>query len=102
LVFLENVKMPEVRSISGWPCACCNCPYRAGDSSVASATSLKDRHPEPVEGSLTILPSSGGPGYATQACVRIRIGDYRVLYEVDPTTNIVTITAIGHRRDLYR
>jgi mRNA interferase RelE/StbE len=33
---------------------------------------------------------------------RIRIGDYRVLYEVDEASKIITITAIGHRRDVYR
>ena len=33
---------------------------------------------------------------------RIRVGDYRVLYEVDESSKLVNITAIGHRRDVYR
>ena len=33
---------------------------------------------------------------------RIRIGDYRVIYEVDEPSTVVTVTAIGHRRDVYR
>ena len=33
---------------------------------------------------------------------RLRVGDYRVLYEVDDTARTVTIVAIAHRRDVYR
>lgn len=32
---------------------------------------------------------------------RIRVGDYRVIYEVEDTKQIVTILHIGHRRDVY-
>jgi mRNA interferase RelE/StbE len=33
---------------------------------------------------------------------RIRSGDYRVVYGVDDDRRVVTITRIGHRRDVYR
>ena len=33
---------------------------------------------------------------------RIRIGDYRVVYEVDDSSRSVTILDIGHRREVYR
>ncbi|MGH9746097.1 MAG: type II toxin-antitoxin system RelE family toxin [Candidatus Acidiferrales bacterium] len=33
---------------------------------------------------------------------RIRVGSYRVLYEIDDTTRVVTVVGIGHRRDVYR
>jgi mRNA interferase RelE/StbE len=33
---------------------------------------------------------------------RVRVGDYRVVYEVDDDARTVTITAVGHRRDVYR
>ena len=33
---------------------------------------------------------------------RIRIGDYRVIYEVDDPANIVSIMRVRHRRDAYR
>ena len=32
---------------------------------------------------------------------RIRVGDYRVIYCINSDENIVTITAIGHRKDVY-
>jgi mRNA interferase RelE/StbE len=39
---------------------------------------------------------SGSDGF------RIRIGNYRVIYIVDDTVRIVTVTRVGHRRDIYR
>jgi mRNA interferase RelE/StbE len=33
---------------------------------------------------------------------RIRVGDYRLLYLVDDLNRTVTITAIAHRREVYR
>ncbi|MBI3329794.1 MAG: type II toxin-antitoxin system RelE/ParE family toxin [Nitrospinae bacterium] len=33
---------------------------------------------------------------------RIRVGDYRVIYEVDDTQHAVTVLHVGHRRDVYR
>ena len=33
---------------------------------------------------------------------RIRIGDYRVVYEIDDTEKVVRIFRVRHRRDAYR
>ncbi len=33
---------------------------------------------------------------------RIRWGDYRAAYEVNDRARVVTIKAVGHRRDIYR
>lgn len=33
---------------------------------------------------------------------RIRVGDYRVIYEIDDEHKAVTVLHIGHRRDVYR
>ena len=33
---------------------------------------------------------------------RIRIGDYRVLYEIDDGERIVSIMSVCHRKDVYR
>jgi mRNA interferase RelE/StbE len=33
---------------------------------------------------------------------RVRVGDYRVVYQIDDAAQTVTITAIGDRRDIYR
>lgn len=33
---------------------------------------------------------------------RIRIGDYRVLYEIRDAVLVVIVVEIGHRREIYR
>jgi len=33
---------------------------------------------------------------------RIRIGDYRILYEIDGSQKIVKVYRIAHRKDVYR
>jgi len=33
---------------------------------------------------------------------RIRVGSFRVLYEIDDDRRSVTILHVGHRRDVYR
>jgi mRNA interferase RelE/StbE len=33
---------------------------------------------------------------------RIRSGDYRIVYDIDDSTSIVTVVRIGHRREIYR
>jgi mRNA interferase RelE/StbE len=33
---------------------------------------------------------------------RLRVGDYRVLYEIDDTARLVRIMRVRHRREVYR
>lgn len=33
---------------------------------------------------------------------RIRVGDYRILYEIDDEQLVILIIDIGHRREVYR
>jgi mRNA interferase RelE/StbE len=33
---------------------------------------------------------------------RVRVGAYRVLYQIDDKKRTVTITSVSHRRDVYR
>ncbi len=33
---------------------------------------------------------------------RIRIGDFRVIYEIDDKKQTILVLHIGHRRDIYR
>lgn len=32
---------------------------------------------------------------------KLRVGDYRVIYEIDQPIRIITIDQVGHRRDIY-
>ncbi len=33
---------------------------------------------------------------------RVRVGDYRVIYEVDDRSRVVIVSRIRHRREVYR
>ena len=33
---------------------------------------------------------------------RIRVGDYRILYQIDDDAQTVTVVRVRHRRDVYR
>ncbi len=48
--------------------------------------------PRPVNS----LQMKGGQGF------RLRIGDYRVLYDIDDSKQILNLRRIGHRREIYR
>jgi mRNA interferase RelE/StbE len=47
-----------------------------------------------------------GPGTAklagTDDGYRVRIGDYRVLYQIRDSDKVVLIVKVGHRREVYR
>jgi mRNA interferase RelE/StbE len=49
-------------------------------------------HPRPTHA----VKLSGVDGY------RIRIGPYRILYEVDDVDHVVRVVKVGHRREVYR
>lgn len=65
-------------------------PLRDYERVKASIFALGD-NPRP-QGCLKL---AGRPGW------RIRIGDYRVIYEVDDPNRTVTILDFGNRRDVY-
>ncbi len=46
-----------------------------------------------LEGAIRL---KGEEGY------RVRVGDYRILYEIDAAAQIITIYRVKHRRDVYR
>jgi mRNA interferase RelE/StbE len=33
---------------------------------------------------------------------RVRVGDYRIIYEVDEAARKVVVTRVAHRREVYR
>ena len=39
--------------------------------------------------------------YSLQGHRRLRVGDYRVVYQIDVHKAIVTVVAIKHRKDIY-
>jgi mRNA interferase RelE/StbE len=58
-----------------------------------------DRKLDDMGSRLADFPHYQMTGY--EAC-RLRIGDYRVIYEYDTAKNIIYLLSIGHRREVYR
>jgi mRNA interferase RelE/StbE len=48
------------------------------------------------------FPPGMEPIEGRDRCYRIRIGNYRIVYDVATTVRIITIIRIGHRKDVYR
>ena len=53
------------------------------------ASNLDDIHPEALKGTLSDF-------------FKLRIGDYRVVYEIIKDERQIIIHCIGHRREIYR
>ena len=47
-------------------------------------------------------PAGGKKLQAEEPFYRIRVGDYRVIYQVEPQELLVVVVKIGHRREVYR
>jgi mRNA interferase RelE/StbE len=59
-----------------------------------------------IQGAIALLrvnprPPAARPLIGREAW-RIRVGDYRVIYEIHDTRLVITVVTIGHRRDVYR
>ena len=59
---------------------------------IARAIDALANNPRPA--GATVLQGEG-------SILRLRVGDYRILYEVDDVSRQVLILRIAHRRDIY-
>jgi len=53
--------------------------------------------------SLSINPTPAGTKKltGTQKTYRLRVGNYRVIYEIDKKENVIIIIRLRHRKDVY-
>ena len=59
-----------------------------------------------IDAALTILADNPIPPKAKKLSgrdgYRIRVGDYRIIYEIQKNLLVVLVIDIGHRREIYR
>jgi mRNA interferase RelE/StbE len=60
---------------------------------LAAAVSALAEDPRPQQSK----PLTGLPG-----ALRLRVGDYRIVYQVDDGELRVLVVTLGHRREIYR
>jgi mRNA interferase RelE/StbE len=46
-------------------------------------------------------PMGAAPLKGHRPYLRVRSGDYRIIYAVDDQSCVVTVAAVGHRREVY-
>jgi mRNA interferase RelE/StbE len=65
---------------------------RQTQKSILAALSLLREHPRPANATALV----GHPGW-----LRVRVGNYRIVYTINDDKLIVLVLAIGHRRSVY-
>ena len=48
------------------------------------------------------FPAGAKKLQAEEHFYRVRVGDYRIIYQVEPKELLVVVVKIGHRREVYR
>ncbi len=82
-------------------------PYRV--TVVPSAVkALRKVHPQDrkrIEGAIALLARDPRPPGARalrgRDALRVRVGDYRIIYTVNDGVLTVMVVALGHRREIY-
>lgn len=75
---------------------------------VAQKALQKKIHPQDAARIREALEALTGDPYPRQSLklrdregYRLRVGDYRVIYEVDEAETVITVLQIGHRQSIY-
>ncbi len=62
----------------------------------------RNRIIESISGLSTIPRPQGAKKLTGRDAWRIRVGNYRIIYEIHDDKVIILIVKIGHRRDVYK
>jgi mRNA interferase RelE/StbE len=58
-----------------------------------------------IQGAITLLAEDPRPPAARalrgRPGLRVRVGDYRIIYTVDDDVLLIVVVTVGHRRDAY-
>ncbi|HRV69723.1 MAG TPA: type II toxin-antitoxin system RelE/ParE family toxin [Marmoricola sp.] len=75
----------------------------------AAARALKRIHPSDrkrVQGAIVLLGRdprpTGAKSLRGRDGMRVRVGDYRIIYTVRDDVLLVVVVDLGHRREIYR
>jgi mRNA interferase RelE/StbE len=84
-------------------------PHRIRLSSAAAKTlesypkSVKDRIADRInELGVDPRPADAKVLKGRSGLLRVRVGNYRIVYQFDAASGVVGIVRIGHRSDIYR
>jgi mRNA interferase RelE/StbE len=59
-----------------------------------------------IQGAIALLAQDPRPPTARalrgRPGLRVRVGEYRIIYTIDDEVLLVVVVALGHRREIYR
>ncbi|MGH8862480.1 MAG: type II toxin-antitoxin system RelE family toxin [Jatrophihabitantaceae bacterium] len=74
-------------------------------AAVRALRKLDPRIRRRVQGAIALLAQDprppGARGLQGRPGLRVRVGDYRIIYTVDDDVLLVVVVRSGHRRDVY-
>lgn len=84
-------------------------PYRVeiARRAVKAITRLPRLEQQRIRAAIDLLAETPRPPVCIQLAgeentYRVRVGDYRILYEVRDKVLLVQVVRVGHRRDVYQ
>jgi mRNA interferase RelE/StbE len=80
---------------------------RLARRAARSLASLERREQQRIRAALELLAENPRPPNSVamqgeDSVYRVRVGDYRIVYEVLDSVLLVHVVRIGHRREVYR
>ena len=77
------------------------------EAAVRSLRKLDPTARRRVQAAIELLAEQPRPSGARKlvggdGLVRVRTGDYRIVYEIHDDVLVVLVVAVGHRREIYR
>ena len=74
-------------------------------AAVRALRKLDPRVRQRVQGAIALLAQDPRPPGARalqgRSGLRVRVGDYRIIYTVEDDVLLVVVVRLGHRRDVY-
>lgn len=74
----------------------------------AAVKALRTIHPDDrtrIQGAIALLGEDPRPPGAKalrgRAGLRVRVGNYRIIYTIEDNVLLVVVVALGHRQDIY-
>ena len=74
---------------------------------VKAIAQLQRRDQQRIRAAIDLLADEPRPANCValageESVYRVRVGDYRILYEVVDDRLVIYVVRVGHRRDVYR
>jgi mRNA interferase RelE/StbE len=75
-------------------------------AAVRALRKVDPQHRGRIQGAIALLAQDPRPPGARalqgRPGLRVRVGDYRIIYTVEDDVLLVVVVTVGHRREVYR